>query len=94
MKFGTAVIEGAPTGQNVIVRTVTHYYTGRVVELTDRWLVLEDCAWIADTGQWSAALASGTLSEVEPYPDGAVWVSVGAVVDIAAWGHALPRTVQ
>ena len=95
MKFGTAPIEetGALVGRNVIVRTVTYHYTGRVAELTDRWLVLEDAAWVASSGRWGAALADGMLDEVEPYPDGAVWVSLGAVVDIAAWDHALPRAV-
>ena len=96
MKFGEAPVEetNALEGQAVIVRTVTHYYTGRVESLTDRWLVLTDCAWIADTGRWSEALKNGTLNEIEPFPDGAVWVNVGAVIDIAAWAHALPRKTK
>ena len=79
----------------VIVRTVTHYYVGMLVNETERWLYLRDCSWVADTGRWSTALASGTLNEVEPYPDGiVVRVSVGAVVDVAPWLHTLPRSVK
>ena len=79
----------------VIVRTVTHYYVGNLVKEDDRWLYLDACSWIADTGRWSTALATGSLNEVEPYPaDVIVRVAIGAVVDVAAWQHALPRSVK
>lgn len=96
MKFGAAPVEEtlALEGKSVFVRTVTHHYTGRVVSITDRWLVLEDCAWIADDGRFSECLANGTPSEVEPFPDGAVWIGVGAILDLSAWGHPLPRSVK
>jgi hypothetical protein len=80
-------------GKAIIVRTVTHYYTGRLVGVTPTDLVLDDAAWIADTGRWAAALATGALSEVEPYP-GRCWVSRGAIVDVSPWAHALPREVR
>ena len=82
-------------GETVIVRTVTLHYTGRVVGVDDRWLALTDVAWIANTGRWHTALATGILDEVEPYPDGdTVLVSLGAVVDIAPWRHELPRNAK
>ena len=77
-------------GNAVLVRLVTHYYTGRIVELTDTEIVLEDAAWIADTGRFADALAKGTLNEVEPFP-GVVTLSRGAMVDATAWTHPLPR---
>jgi hypothetical protein len=81
-------------GKNVLIRTVTHYYTGLLAGQVDgahmSWLQLEDAAWIADTGRFSDALKDGTLSEVEPYP-GECFVSAGAVVDVCAWPHELPR---
>lgn len=101
MKFGLAdpAEASALIGTKVFVRTVTMNYTGRVVDLTDRWIVLEDCSWIADTGsgpsgRWATFLLKGIgdTSEVEPYPDGAVWVAMGAVLDISEWRHDLPRT--
>jgi hypothetical protein len=77
-------------GQNVFVRSVTHYYTGRLVEVADGFARLEDAAWVADTGRFGAALRDGTLSEIEPYP-GECLVSLGAIVDVSPWTHELPR---
>ena len=77
-------------GKNVIVRTVTNYYTGSLVSCAE-YLHLEDAAWIADTGRFATALATGKLSEIEPYPADC-WVAAGSVVDISEWRHELPRT--
>ena len=82
-----------PVGKNVLVRTVTHYYTGFLAAIIDGFLVLDDAAWIPDTGQWSNALLTGHLTEVEPYPATA-YVAFGSVVDLSVWGHDLPRTVK
>lgn len=82
-------------GKNVIVRTVTFHYTGRLVgQLIDGALVLEDVAWIAGSGRWAEALEQGpdALDEVEPYPAGPVAVS--AVVDVSEWKHELPRATR
>ncbi len=77
-------------GKKIFIRTVTMYHTGRIVEVDDRFIVLEDAAWVADTGRFSDALKTGELSEVEPV-EGLVRVSLGAVVDIFEWNHDLPR---
>ena len=77
-------------GQNVLIRTVTMHYTGRVVAITDSDIVLEDAAWIADTGRYADSLATGSLSEIEPYSD-PVAVCRGVIVDFTAWKHELPR---
>ena len=51
-------------GKKVLVRTVTHYYTGLLAGVTGGdggvWLHLADAAWIADTGRFHTALATGT----------------------------------
>lgn len=80
-------------GNSVLVRTVTHYYTGRIREFNAESILLEDAAWIADTGRWSQALETGALSEVEPFLD-AVLVFRGAGVDVTHWKHPLPREVK
>jgi len=80
-------------GDVVFVRTVTYHYTGRISALYSGEIVLEDAAWIADSGRFGAALATGELNEVEPYP-GSVVVSRGAIVDVSAWVHPLPRVAQ
>ena len=80
-------------GASVFIRTVTMYYTGRIVELTERAIVLDEAAWIADTGRFSNALKSGVLGEVEPY-HGPVAINADHVLDVTEWGHALPREVK
>lgn len=77
-------------GKAYLIRTVTMHYTGRVTAVTDSDVVLEDAAWIADTGRYSDSLQTGSLSEVEPYPQPVV-VSRGAIVDFTEWCHRLPK---
>lgn len=80
-------------GNNVFVRTVTHYYTGKVAEVSPDFIVLVDAAWVADTGRFSKALVEGTLEEVEPFPDPVV-VGKACIVDVTPWKHALPRDMR
>ena len=77
-------------GQKYYIRTVTHHYTGRLIQMDDQYLVLSDSAWIADSGRWKEAIGDGILNEVEPYPDQVI-VNRHAVCDIAIWNHELPR---
>ena len=82
---GTALItsEESPyeIGKNYFVRTVTHYLTGRVLRVTQQEIVVEDAAWIADTGRFADAIKNASFDEVEPYPDGQVIIGRGAVID-------------
>ena len=68
-------------GANYLIRTVTMIDTGRLVAVTDHELVLEDAAWIADSGRFADALLSGEFNEVEPFPEGQVIVGRGAIID-------------
>ena len=77
-------------GKAYLIRTVTMHYTGRIVAVTESDVVLEDAAWIVDTGRYADSLLTGELSEIEPYP-GRVAVCRGAMVDFAEWIHPLPR---
>lgn len=79
-------------GDKVIIRTVTYHYTGLVEAVSPEEVRLKDAAWVADSGRWTAALESGNLLEVEPYPDG-VTIMVAAIVDYSPWGHPLPVEV-
>jgi hypothetical protein len=81
---------GYVLGQKYLVRTVTHYYTGKLVALSSTEMVLGEAAWIPDTGRFHDCLEKGQLGEIEPYPD-AVIVNRGAVVDASVWKHDLPR---
>lgn len=77
-------------GKKYLIRTVTHYYTGRLVSVFRQELVLEDAAWIADTGRFATAIKSGKLNEVEPM-SGRVVVGRGAIIDASIWEHSLPN---
>jgi len=90
----TATPFAALVGKAVFVRTVTYHYTGRLVAVESGQLVLEDAAWVGDSGRWHVALRDGTLSEVEPYPAGRVYVNASAVVDVSEWNHSLPRSAK
>lgn len=68
-------------GKVYLIRTVTMIQTGRLVRVTPQELVLEDAAWIADTGRFADALRACEFAEVEPFPDGQVIVGRGAIVD-------------
>lgn len=85
---GAPIYDGDLPG-TVFVRTVTMYYVGRIIEEVDGYIVLGDASWVADTGRFGEALATGTLNEVERFPN-PVWVNTGAIVDITAWHHPLP----
>lgn len=78
-------------GEKLLIRSVTHYVTGRVKEDRGGFLFLEDAAWIPDTGRFSDALKTGTLEEVEP-ADGVVRLNRECVIDVYEWTHPLPRT--
>ena len=75
--------------QTYLIRTVTHYIAGRLRSVGKQELVLEDAAWIADTGRFSDAAKHGRLNEVEPV-GGLVRVAIGSIVDAVEWTHALP----
>ena len=80
-------------GKSYLIRTVTMMYTGRVISITDFDIKLEDAAWIADSGRYSVALETGTLNEVEPYPNGC-FVARQGIIDFAPWDHNLPRDMK
>ena len=71
-------------GQIYLIRTVTMIDTGRLVAVGKHELVLEDAAWIADTGRFADAVASAEFGEVEPFPDGRVIIGRGSVIDAVA----------
>ena len=67
--------------------------TGKLVAVTNQELVLEDAAWIADTGRFSECLTKGTFNEIEPFPNKII-IGRGSVIDATEFTHSLPRTVK
>lgn len=68
-------------GALYMIRTVTMIQTGRLVSVCPQELVLEDAAWIADTGRFTQAAATGEFGEVEMFPPGKVIVGRGGIID-------------
>jgi len=65
--------------------------TGRLVAVTAQELVLEDAAWIADTGRFADSLEKAEFGEVEPFPPGRVILGRGAIID-AVKIRSVPRS--
>ena len=68
-------------GKNYLIRTVTMIDTGKLVAVGPTELVLEQAAWIADTGRFTGALNSCDFSEVEPFPEGRLIIGRGSIID-------------
>jgi hypothetical protein len=68
-------------GKIYLIRTVTMIDTGRVVAVTEHEIILEEAAWIADTGRFADAVKNATFGEVEPFPDGRVIIGRGSIID-------------
>jgi len=82
-----------PVGKNVIVRTVTMIYTGRLESVSETDLVLVDCSWIPETDRFMQFVAEGKVRECEPYPDGLpVYINRGALLDVCELRKDLPRS--
>jgi hypothetical protein len=66
---GSQNSEASPyvVGQNYFIRTVTHYYTGKLKQIFRDTLVLSEACWIADTGRFYDFLKEGKANEVEPF---------------------------
>ena len=68
-------------GKNYLVRTVTMFLSGKVKSIKGNFMVLEQAAWVSDTGRFNEALKdTDKFSEVEPFKYDAI-VSLGAIVD-------------
>lgn len=79
-------------GRSYFIRTITNYFTGRLVAVYDRELVITLAAWIPDTGRLADFLVHGTPNECEPFPDAAELIlSRESVVDVVPFVHDLPR---
>ena len=70
-------------GKCYFIRTVTHYFTGRLIWVGDKELVLEDVCWIADTGRFNEFVEGGVGNETEPFPKGkTVIIGRGSIIDM------------
>jgi len=75
-------------GEKYYIRTVTHHQTGKVKAIVGKFLVLEQAAWIADSGRFMNAILEGKLDEVEPVKE--CFVNTDTIIDAFVWTHKLP----
>jgi hypothetical protein len=79
-------------GKNVIVRTVTMIYTGRLDHVTPQDYVLLDCSWIPETDRYMQFVENGSVRECEPFPgDLPVYINRGSLLDVCELRKNLPR---
>lgn len=96
--MGGATNEPHPyeVGKNYIVKTVTHYYLGRLSFVGSKELVLEGASWVADTGRYNE-FVKGSLEnsniEIEPILQPTI-IGRGAIVEVTLWNAALPKEVK
>lgn len=67
-------------GQAYFIQTVTLYYTAKISDIVGKFLILDECAWIADTGRFMDAVKKGTFNEVEPMPNSIILNSDSIIV--------------
>jgi hypothetical protein len=80
-------------GKSYFIRTATYHCTGRVAKIVGQFLILEDAAWIADSGRFNTAINDGHLNEVEPV-NVEMGVNIESIIDFFSWKHELPREVR
>src|SRR3990167_7584202 len=82
LKAGKTIVNGKEipfvVGGKYFIRTVTYFATGEVESIKGDFLVLKTAAWIADTGRFSAAFATGVLNEVETV-EGPIFLNMNTI---------------
>lgn len=68
-------------GKNYLIRTVTMIQTGRLIWVGEKEIVMEDAAWVADTGRFADAIKdSQKFNEVEPFVSPII-IGRGSIID-------------
>jgi len=93
-QLGKTAVKGSAyvIGSNYLIRTVTMIYTGKLIQVYDKELVLTNCCWIPETERWADTCKNGSFKEVEPYPkDAEVIINKEAVLDSFVVSWKLPE---
>jgi len=73
----------------VFIRTLTYHYIGRVSKETEKEITLDECIWVADSGEFTNCIKNGALDEVEIIGDN-VRLIRNNIIDIIPWTHEIP----
>lgn len=80
-------------GNAYFIRTVTYFALGKLKAIVGQFLVLEEAAWVADTGRFSDFMAKGIVNEVEPV-EVDMFVNINSITDAFPWNHKMLRAVK
>ena len=80
-------------GTKKLIRTVTYFILGEIVEVEGSFVKVDKASWVADTGRLGEAIKRGELNEVEFVGDGVI-VNLESAVDILPWAHELPTATK
>lgn len=72
-------------GAEVFIKTVTYHYTGRIVDVSEGFVFLEDVAWIADSGRFTEFMKEErepVSLESELYGDKIVKINIGSITEV------------
>ena len=72
-------------GAEVFIKTVTYHYTGRIVDVAEGFVFLEDVAWIADSGRFTEFMKEEKEPqslESELYGDRVVKINIGSITEV------------
>ena len=75
-------------GEKYFIRTATYFQLGRLKEISEKWLVLEEASWIADTGRFYEFLKDGKCNEYESFQE-PVFIPLDSIIDVTIWKHDL-----
>lgn len=78
------------TGKAYFIRTVTMHLIGKVKQISDKELLLDDAVWVADSGRFHNALRDGKLNETEPFINEVI-INRDCIVDATIWQHLIPN---
>lgn len=78
------------------IRTVTHYFTGRLEWVGDKEIAISEACWIADTGRFNEFLKDkNKVNESEPFPEGStVIIGRSALIDLVEYKPSLILNVK
>ena len=79
-------------GEDYVVRTVNMIYLGKLKDVNETELLLEDCAWIPETSRWNEFLNGKKPNEMEPYNQDVI-IGRGAMLDATVFKQKSKREV-
>ncbi len=69
-------------GKSYHIETVTKYFTGILLMVTDQELLIGEASWVCDTGRFNEYISGKNPNENEPYcRDTPIIIGRGSIVD-------------